>query len=289
MTKLFEKLRCDPGPSFSLADVFLFAQIPDLRGALPASLIAFYAFLLSVTSGKSAKRLRKFDLPIKRAFLTVYPHVPFLNRLAPSEFNKKNRGSAILSVGICQLPVFLGSLVVAATDPFNPIGWMAAAATAFFAAGNIKAGYQLNDSSRVKAHKNWIDVLSSVQVLDAAGICVSGLMAGLVESFGIWVVVPIAVSLVSASLVALGKIGNVRLNTGIPMAALTACAVLNTIIGIANGRWLAALSNAFSINGERILTQFYISSYGKSCLGRCLKKDRRAFWDFFFFRDRTNL
>jgi hypothetical protein len=272
--RLLEKLRRDPGTNFSLADIFLFAQIPNLWAKFPAMAITGYIFFRSVATGKTAKFLENLERPAGILFLKVLPKIPFLNKIPVNDFERGKPGATTLAVGLAQSVISFGSFVSAALDPFQLIGWLAAAAAGFFASFNILVGLQLNNDQNVSAEKCWKDVVKSPPFLDAAGVCCSGLMAGLATSFGWWTIIPIALALVSASLIATGKIGRVRLNKGVPMAALTAVGVLNAVVGIANGKWLAALSNAFATNGEGIVTLFYNEKYqearpqeSKSALG----------------------
>jgi hypothetical protein len=156
------------------------------------------------------------------------------------------------------------------------LGWLAAAAAGFYAASNIQVGLQKKNPKLIKAEKHWRDVVTNPQFLDAAGSCCSGLMAGLATSFGWWATIPIGVALGSAALVVSGKIGNVRLNTGIPMAALTGVGTLNVAVGILNGNWLAAISNVFGSNGEFRLTKFYNDEYHKKAYPEEPGKSRSA-------------
>ncbi|MDD3029549.1 MAG: hypothetical protein PHS57_04640 [Alphaproteobacteria bacterium] len=259
-----KRLWGDPGPSFALADVFLFAQIPSLYVAVPAVLLAGYVFARAAMGERGDAAFARIEKPISRAFFKSRSFIPFVNRIPEDAFNKDRPGAATLTVGMVQAPIFLGSLGLAVLNPGSAVGWMAAAATAFFAGSNIKAGLQMNAPETVQAEKTWREVATSTQVLDAAGLCCSGLLAGLATSFGLFVTVPVVAALGSAALVAAGKVGKVRLNTGVPMGVLTGCAVLNTAVGVLNGHWLAAVSNGASINGEALLTKFYGETYRDS-------------------------
>ncbi|MFA5040716.1 MAG: hypothetical protein WC464_03685 [Bdellovibrionales bacterium] len=258
---IFKKLRSDPGLNYSLADTFLFAQIPNLYAAIPACLTTGYIFLRTVATGKTAEALERFERPIEKFFFLIHPYIPIIHRIPADQYRKDKKGAATLMIGTAQYAIAAASFIAAVMDPANPIGWLAATAAAFFSAFNLIFGLQLNNPETVKATVRWKDVLKSPPFLDAAGVCCSGLMAGLATSFGWGASVPIGIALASAALIAMGKIGKGRLNAGIPMFAMFTIAALNVVVGIANGRWLAAISNVFAANGEGIVTLFYNRNY----------------------------
>ncbi len=259
--ELFKKLRDDAGVNFSLSNIFLFAQIPDPYVALPSALISAGVLFRALVRGKIAKSLDKVEAALQNRFFAKNKLLGKLGPWLAHEMQNDRPGSTLIRLGFAQNFIFAGSLLVAAMNPLSLAGWMAAGATGFFAASNMVFGTQLNNPQSVRSDKTWRDVLSSPQFLSAAGVCCSGMLAGLAGSFGVFAAVPIAAALGAGALIATGKIGALRLNKGAPMMALAGVSAINAVVGVANGLWLAALTNVFAVQGNNILTQHYAADY----------------------------
>ncbi|MBV8060627.1 MAG: hypothetical protein JO126_03170 [Alphaproteobacteria bacterium] len=264
LTAALRKIKLDAGLNFALSDVFLFAQIPNPAVAIPSALIAFYIVLRAVTPDSLLNRLTILEKPVAGLFWHVHKNIPFLNKIDRHEFEASQPGSTLLIVGVVQIFIFLGSVLALMFDPTYLLSWLAAIAAGLFAGCNIQFGRHMNDRSRVQPHKTWLDVVGSPQFLVAAGSCCSGLMAGLATSFGPLSLIPIAAALTSAALICLGKVGRMKINTGIPMGILMLVAALNTVAGAMNGLILGMITNALSAHGEFILTGFALQAYAET-------------------------